>query len=156
MNIILMRHGEAVPFAPKDADRMLTPKGKAEASNIGTQLKKDDWMPQAVFCSTRNRAQETLQLVISALGSLGDPVVVDGITPEDDWTAAIAIIEQKAVDKSLFVFHQPILTQIIGYLTEADANFDVYPRAATATAYVLTLDAFLPGAATLVGAYQPR
>ena len=47
--------------------------------------------------------------------------------------------------------HQPILTQIIGYLTEADANFDIYPRAATATAYVLTLDAFLPGAATLVG-----
>ena len=28
MNIILMRHGEAVPFAPKDADRMLTPKGR--------------------------------------------------------------------------------------------------------------------------------
>ena len=56
MNIILMRHGEAVPFAPKDADRMLTPKRKAEASNIGTQLKKDDWMPQAVFFDAKSSA----------------------------------------------------------------------------------------------------
>ena len=40
MNIILMRHGEAVPFAPNDGDRVLTPNGKGEASNTGTQLKK--------------------------------------------------------------------------------------------------------------------
>ena len=155
MNIILMRHGEAVPFAPNDADRMLTPKGKAEASNTGTQLKKAGWIPEIVFCSTRIRAQQTADLVISALGSGLKPSVLEGITPEDDWAQSMAIIEKHAVDQSLFVFHQPILTQIVGHLAEGNPNFDVHPRAVPATAYILRLDAFLPGAATLVGAYQP-
>jgi phosphohistidine phosphatase len=155
MNIILMRHGEAVPFAPNDGDRVLTPNGKGEASNTGTQLKKAGWIPQTVFCSTRIRAQQTSELVIGALGLAIKPQVLQGMTPEDDWAQAAAVIEENATDRSLFVFHQPILTQIVGHLTEANANADVHPRAAPATAYVLALETLLPGAATLVGAYQP-
>jgi hypothetical protein len=67
----------------------------------------------------------------------------------------MAVIESHASDGSLFVFHQPILTEIVGYLTEGQAQADVQPRAVPATAYLLKLSAFLPGAATLVGAYQP-
>ena len=155
MNIILMRHGEAVPFAPNDGDRVLTPNGKGEASNTGTQLKKAGWIPHTVFCSTRIRAQQTSELVIGALGLAIKPQVLQGMTPEDDWAQAAAVIEEHATDRSLFVFHQPILTQIVGHLTEANANADVHPRAAPATAYVLALETLLPGAATLVGAYQP-
>ena len=67
----------------------------------------------------------------------------------------MVVIESHASDGSLFVFHQPILTDIVGYLTEGRADIDVQPRAVPATAYLLNLSAFLPGAATLVGAYQP-
>ena len=155
MNIILMRHGEAVPFASNDGDRVLTPNGRGEASNTGNQLKKAGWIPQKVFCSTRNRAQQTSALVISVLGLAIKPQVLKGITPEDDWADAAATIKQYATDQCLFVFHQPILTQIVGHLTEANTNADVHPRAAPATAYVLALETFLPGAATLVEAYQP-
>lgn len=155
MNIILMRHGEAVPFAPNDGDRILTPNGKGEASNTGTQLKKAGWIPKTVFCSTRIRAQQTSELVIGALGLVMKPQVLKGITPEADWAEAAVTIEQHATDQGLFVFHQPILTQIVGHLTEANANADVQPRAVPATAYVLALETFLPGSATLVGAYQP-
>ena len=108
-----------------------------------------------MFCSTRIRAQQTSELVIGALGLAIKPQVLQGITPEHDWAEAAAVIEQHATDQSLFVFHQPILTQIIGHLTEVNANADVHPRAAPATAYVLALETFLPGAVTLVGAYQP-
>ena len=69
MNIILMRHGEAVPFAVNDGDRELTPKGKSEASRAGTQLKQGGWIPESVFCSTRIRAQQTAALVLESLGS---------------------------------------------------------------------------------------
>ena len=155
MNIMLMRHGEAVPFALNDGDRILTPNGRGEASNTGTQLKQAGWEPQTVFCSTRVRAQQTSELVIGALGLAMKPQVLKGITPEYDWTEAAVTIEQHATDQSLFVFHQPILTQIVGHLTEANANADLQPRAAPATAYVLALETFLPGSATLVGAYQP-
>jgi phosphohistidine phosphatase len=155
MNIILMRHGEAVPFAVNDGDRELTPKGKSEASRAGTQLKQGGWIPESVFCSTRIRAQQTAALVLESLGSGLKSQIIDGITPEDDWSAAMAIIESLASDRSLFVFHQPILSDIVGYLTKGQANVDLQPRAVPATAYLLKLPAFLPGAATLVGAYQP-
>jgi len=155
MNIILMRHGEAVPFAVNDGDRELTPKGKSEASRTGTQLKNGGWIPTSVFCSTRIRAQQTAALVLQSLGSDLEPEIIDGITPEDDWPDAMAVIESHASDGSLFVFHQPILTEIVGYLTEGQAQADVQPRAVPATAYLLKLSAILPGAATLVGAYQP-
>jgi len=49
MNIILMRHGEAVPFAVNDGDRELTPKGKSEASRTGTQLKMGDGSRRRCF-----------------------------------------------------------------------------------------------------------
>ena len=76
MNIILMRHGEAVPVALNDGDRILTPNGRGEASNTGTQLKQAGWEPQTVFCSTRVRAQQTSELVIGALGLAMKPQVL--------------------------------------------------------------------------------
>ncbi|HBX25989.1 MAG TPA: phosphohistidine phosphatase SixA [Gammaproteobacteria bacterium] len=155
MHIILMRHGEAVSFAPNDADRILTPTGKSQATTIGSQLKRGGWNPEAIYCSTRIRAQQTAELVIDAAGLDVTATSVEGITPEDDWVNAMAVIEKHASNNSLFVFHQPILTQIVGHLTEDDPWYVGHPRGVPATAYILQLDAFLPSAATLVGSYQP-
>ena len=155
MNIILMRHGEAIPFALNDAERPLTAKGKADVAVIGSHLKKSGWSPSTIFCSTRLRAQQTAELVGDSIRSEQQVKVLKGITPEDDWKQAMAVIEQYMVEGAIFVFHQPILTAIVGFLTEADANFDVYPRALPATAYHLRLNGVLPGVATLVGGYQP-
>ena len=155
MHIILMRHGEAVPFASTDADRILTPTGRSQATSTGYQLKKSGWSPVAIFCSTRIRTRQTANLVIDVMRIDVIANTIKGITPEDDWEDAMAIIENHALNNSLFVFHQPILTQIIGHLTEGDPWHDVLPRAIPATAYVLQLDTFLPGVATLVGTYQP-
>ena len=67
----------------------------------------------------------------------------------------MTLIEDQATKNGLFVFHQPILTQIVGHLTEGDPRYVGHPHAVPATAYILQLDAFLPGIATLVGFYQP-
>ena len=155
MHIILMRHGEAVPFAPNDADRILTPKGKSQATNTGSQLKRGGWSPETVYCSTLIRAQQTAELVIDVMRLDVIANKVEGITPEDDWRDAITMIENLALNNSLFVFHQPILTQIVGHLTEGDPRYVGLLHAVPATAYILQLDAFLPGIATLVGSYQP-
>lgn len=155
MHIILMRHGEAVPFARNDADRILTPKGKSQATNTGSQLKRGGWSPETVYCSTLIRAQQTAELVIDVMRLDVIANKVEGITPEDDWRDAITMIENLASNNSLFVFHQPILTQIVGHLTEGDPRYVGLPHAVPATAYILQLDAFLPDIATLVGYYQP-
>ena len=91
MHIILMRHGEAVPFAPNDADRILTPKGKSQATNTGSQLKRGGWSPETVYCSTLIRAQQTAELVIDVMRLDVIANKVEGITPEDDWVDAITM-----------------------------------------------------------------
>ena len=150
-----MRHGEAVPFALDDADRPLTPKGKIEAVTVGSHLKRAGWIPTMIFCSTRLRAKQTADLVADSVGAEDQAKIIEGITPEDEWEMAISVIEQHMMEGAIFVFHQPILTAIVGFLIEADMNFKVHPRASPGTAYHLRLDAVLPGTATLVGGYQP-
>ena len=154
--IILMRHGEAVPFAPRDADRPLTPTGQGEATQIGRRLADAGFAPAAIAHSTRLRAHQTAQLVEATCPNRPPVSEWSGITPDDPWQQAMAVLEAGVCDQHLVVFHQPILAQILGYLLEGDPNFDVQPRPVPATAYVLDCDHWLPGSARLLAAYTPE
>ena len=150
-----MRHGEAIPFAPLGHDRPLTSKGKVEATRTANLLKAARLEPRKFLCSTRLRAKETAELVKALVAPECSVKTIDGITPDDRYEKALIKIELHAADATLVVFHQPILTQIIGWLTGGSAQIDILPRAATATAYLLDVDAFLPGGAILKDIYQP-
>ena len=154
MKIILMRHGEAIPFAPSDAERMLTPNGRGEATRTAHLLQQGGFVMPPVFCSTHLRARETAELVTTAWQS-DSPTAIAGLTPEDDWQAAMAVIEGLVSDAATVVFHQPILAQIVGHLLTGDHRDDIQPRAVPAAAYVLSLEHFAPGSATLIAAYTP-
>jgi len=154
MKITLMRHGEAVPFAPTDAERRLTPTGRGEATRTTNQLRHGGFHPTQVLCSTHQRAIETATIVAD-LFDLPAPGSVTGILPEDPWQAALAVLESQLSEGTLVVFHQPILTQIVGHLLSGDPRMDVEPRAVPATAYVLSLEDFVAGGATLIAAYTP-
>lgn len=154
MKITLMRHGEAVPFAPTDAERLLTPTGRGEATRTANLLLQGGFAPKIILSSTHQRAIETAGLVAD-ICDCDQPKAIAGITPEDDWTAAMGIIEAHATDGLLVVFHQPILAQIVGHLLTGDARADIRPRAVPAAAYVLSLAHFLPGSATLIAGYTP-
>lgn len=154
MKIILMRHGEAIPFAPSDAERMLTPNGRGEATRTAHLLEQGGFVMQPLFCSTHVRARETAALVATAWQS-DPPTAIAGLTPEDDWQAAMAVIEAQVSDTATVVFHQPILAQIVGHLLTGDHRADLQPRAVPAAAYVLSLEHFAPGSATLIAAYTP-
>ena len=156
MLMILMRHGEAVPFAPRDEDRPLTPTGQGEATQVGRRLVEAGFAPAAIAHSTRLRAHQTASLVAALCVEQPQVVEWSGITPDDHWQQALAVLEAGVCDQHLVVFHQPILAQILGYLLEGDPNFDVQPRPVPATAYVLDCDHWLPGSARLLAAYTPE
>lgn len=156
MQIILMRHGEAVPFAPTDAERALTPAGVGQSRQTAHQLQQAGFGPNRLIASTRLRAQQTAEQVQSVFPELTTITQWPGITPEDEWQVALGELERQCVDGDLVVFHQPILMQIVAYLVTGDARGYVHPDAVPAAAYVLSLEAFLPGAATLVSAYIPQ
>lgn len=152
----LMRHGEAVPFAPRDEDRPLTPTGQGEATQIGQRLVHAGFAPKAIAHSPRLRAQQTAQLVEGACVEQPQRAEWSGISPDDPWQDAMTVLEAGVRDQHLVVFHQPILAHILGYLLEGDPHVDLQPRAVPAAAYVLDCQHWLPGSARLIAAYTPE
>jgi len=154
MQLILMRHGEAIPFAETDAARVLTPRGISEATQVGRRLKASGFVIRAVHSSGYRRASQTRERVMAEAGGvLGSDI--PNLTPDSPVPEALRALEAGVGDGDLVVFHQPLLTKLVGYLVHGDLNFDVEPRALTGTAYVLQLDTFLPGEARCLAVYQP-
>lgn len=154
MQLILMRHGEAIPFAQTDAERMLTPRGEIEATEIGRLLRDGQWSVARGHSSGYRRASQTCQLVCAEVGAEGG-LDIPHLTPDSALDAAVRALESAAGDGDLVVFHQPLLTKVVGFLVYADATYDVEPRAMTGTAYVLSLSDFSRGGARLLASYQP-
>ena len=117
MKVFIMRHGEAVHYAPTDEQRALTSNGK-ECSVIVARACKQQGFSEfdKVLVSPYLRAQQTWA-AISREFSSDDVVTSDDITPygqaEDvvEYVAAIAEIEQ--LQSIRLVSHLPL----VGYLT---------------------------------------
>jgi phosphohistidine phosphatase len=75
MRLLLVRHAEAVPGEP-DALRELTPQGTEQARTLGTKLRGDGLVPDAVLTSPLIRAQQT-----AAALELGEPAVDERLAP---------------------------------------------------------------------------
>jgi len=67
MRILLVRHAEAAPGEPDEA-RVLTPRGREQASELGRQLAHDDLA--AVLSSPYPRARETAEAIARATGAV--------------------------------------------------------------------------------------
>ncbi len=63
-----MRHGQAQNFAPSDADRSLTQKGREETQGMALWLKRRKVKPDTIFTSPLRRARETGQILSSVFG----------------------------------------------------------------------------------------
>jgi phosphohistidine phosphatase len=113
MRLLIIRHAEASPGAP-DELRSLTAAGRDQARRLGSDLRKQGVLPDAVVCSPLLRARETAL----ALG-LGDPQaderLAPGASPADLREAAHGRGETVAV-----VGHQPDCSRAIAALTGAD------------------------------------
>ncbi|NBS12306.1 MAG: phosphohistidine phosphatase SixA [Gammaproteobacteria bacterium] len=154
MQLILMRHGEAIPFAPTDVERQLTPRGETEARDVGRQLREAGVQIMRGHHSGYRRARHTCQLVCEAVGA-HPGMELPQLTPDSRVEAALQALELGTGAGDLVVFHQPLLTKLVGYLVYADPTYDVEPRAITGTAYVLLLNDFARGGAQLLETYQP-
>ncbi|MFD2180215.1 phosphohistidine phosphatase SixA [Veronia pacifica] len=118
MQIYILRHGEATPFAASDEQRPLTEHGAEQTAIIA------DWLSSqlkegidTVLVSPYLRAQQTWQVSEKYLPAPRKVITDDGITPygdgEDvaDYLRAMISIEKP--DSILLVSHLPL----VGYLT---------------------------------------
>lgn len=144
--VILLRHAKSSWDDPElpDHDRPLNERGRKAGKVIGTWLKERKHRPDAVLCSSAERARQTLKRLGKTLGPLPEPSVERGL-----YHAAPARLRDRlrkldeACGTVLLIGHQPGL----GSLSRKLSNGDVRPRCSrafehfpTAAAAVLEFD----------------
>ena len=121
MKLMLMRHGDALQYAPTDAERPLSERGREEVVAAARRIQSEGGVA-CIFASPYLRARQTAQLVRESL-ALEEPV--RGLTVTPDVTVPYAVDQLNtglSVRKYplLLVTHQPIISRLIHYLTDIE------------------------------------
>jgi phosphohistidine phosphatase len=108
-----LRHGEAEPHGTRpDSERTLTVKGREEVLRAAAQLIGKPLT--AIYASPYQRAQETAEIVRTALGFAPEIRTVDWLTPDTD---PDKVAEQLvSVSDVLLVSHNPLVGNLLSYL----------------------------------------
>lgn len=118
----MLRHGEAVPHESKpDAQRELTPRGRAEAEAAGRALAALNEELVACYASPKVRAWETAQLACAALNV--QPVREDALANGFSRVDALTLLQAHGDEKILVVGHEPSFSQVVYDFTGARVDF---------------------------------
>lgn len=135
MNLYLIRHAKAGRIGgeiTRDADRILTPQGEADALRVGKLLARIDGSVSLVLTSPLLRAVETGRLVARAFPASPTVQPSELLRPGFRHRALLEELAGHPAEESLvLVAHQPDLTQFISWLIADDssASIDMAPGA---------------------------
>ena len=116
MNLIIMRHGEAEPYASSDRDRALSDYGRQQAYAAGEWLKANDISISQCWASPYLRTQQTAECVQSVYGEL--PTTPAGfLTPGSSPMAVVEQLRDNANNNLLVISHNPMVSQLVNYLS---------------------------------------
>ncbi|MBD9441083.1 phosphohistidine phosphatase SixA [Pseudomonas sp. PDM04] len=150
MKLWVLRHGEAEPYGSRpDSERALTAHGREEVLRSAAELMGTPIT--AIYASPYLRAQQTAEIVRTALGFAPDIRTVEWLTPDN---RPQAVAEQLvSVDNALLVSHNPLVGNLLGYLQ----NGHVQDPETVKTAGLAELEGDLPlaGAMKLNGIKHP-
>lgn len=129
--LILMRHAEAEPAAPsgRDRDRVLSPRGRNDATLMGRALAKRGLRPDHAVVSPAARTSETWELVHEAMGD------VQMIQPDATYNGSADTLRRHVEDTAdkagclIVVAHNPGVHQLaVEYLIEGAASPSIVDR----------------------------
>ncbi|NMX91573.1 MULTISPECIES: phosphohistidine phosphatase SixA [unclassified Pseudomonas] len=112
MKLWVLRHGEAESHAPSDAERNLTERGRDEVLRSAAHL--IDQPISAIIASPYVRAQQTAELVRTALGVVPEIRTVAWLTPDSNPQQVLEKLDTD--DTVLLVSHQPLVGNLISFL----------------------------------------
>lgn len=144
MRILLVRHGEAVPYdtTPVDERRWLTPGGRAGVRDVAQSLAARGVRLSHVYTSPLVRAVQTAEILVQHVHPACDvPVSVHlALSAEEGSTtqALAPLATTRETDTIALVTHMPKVAGLAAYLT-GSPRFEPF---ATGAAYML---ARLPG-----------
>lgn len=114
MRLWILRHGEAHPQAVSDAERELTPHGRAEVLSSAAHLLGQPL--HRIIASPYIRAQQTAELVHQVLGFDESIITVQWLTPDSDPRAVLSHLDRYSTENVLLVSHQPLVGSLVGGL----------------------------------------
>lgn len=124
MEIILIRHGEAVEAAPGlgDAGRWLTVKGRRTTRKVGKWLdKRAARRPTQVWTSTLVRAVQSAEIIAREVGLKGEVVAQAELLPGADPNALLRLISTyDGAGPLALVGHEPSLSLFTRLLIGGD------------------------------------
>jgi phosphohistidine phosphatase len=120
--VYLVRHGKAEDYGPSgsDADRRLTPEGRAELAAITKNLKRIDEKIEVALTSPLRRAVETAEVMAEKLGI--EVEVTTELEPPVSPPRLLARVRKRAEQRLLLVGHQPGLGHAAARWIEARAD----------------------------------
>ena len=158
--LLILRHAKAEKDASQgDKGRALTRRGRRDAAAIGQWMGALVGSPDAVVTSDARRAQETADLVASAIGFTG-PITTEPDIYDADRDTLLRVVRRlpDSADCVLLVGHNPGCEQLAALLAGEEAT--VSPLPAARLVYlefeVMTWRDVRPGEGRLRGVYTPK
>lgn len=148
MLLLLLRHADAAPQASSDAARALTPKGVAQAKQVGKFCRWNNLEPEIILTSPLARAEQTARLVAEGLDTpkivTVSPFLASGMQPE---TAIQELKACRELESVMLVGHEPDLGMLASRLLGVTARDKI--RVRKASLLLFELDAARPDSAVL-------
>jgi phosphohistidine phosphatase len=122
MEVSILRHGVAEKLRPggSDAERVLTPKGREKLRRVLRLARAAAVRPSIILTSPLVRAVQTAEVAAAILPHRREVVRTNALlptaSPEEVWQE---LRSRKKEQELLLVGHEPLLSQLIGYLLGA-------------------------------------
>ncbi len=151
MKLYILRHGEAEAVATRDAERRLTARGQSGVRAVASAAAGRLDGLQAVACSPYQRTRQTAAELMRILQFNGDFAVASALAPGSDIASVVAFAAQSGFENLLLVSHQPLVGDLLHYLT------DDWTLAPMAPGHLVALEvtALTRGGAQLLWREQP-
>jgi phosphohistidine phosphatase len=149
MELLILRHADAVFDAPSDFDRQLSEKGVRQAHEVAAFLKARQCIPDLVLSSPAVRARSTAEVITSELKVelIECPWALPGMYSED---AIQQLSAFSHFNRVLLVGHQPDLAELTARLLGMPNPDRLHVRKASLIHLKMqgtagaTLEAFIP------------
>jgi phosphohistidine phosphatase len=115
LNLLIMRHGDALMNSSSDFERLLSPLGADQATDAGVAIKEYGVDVQRVYCSPLPRAKRTAEIVAAAVCPDILPITWQELAPGADSKVIADMLVSE--DGALIVTHQPFASRLVYYLT---------------------------------------
>lgn len=121
MRLYLMRHAEADQAELDDAKRPLTARGEHDAQHLANFLQARGYHLSHVIHSGKLRAQQTAEIIVSALASGQSAEIESALTGDDGLSCMLEKIATWTED-TLVVSHLPFISRLLSRLVAENAD----------------------------------